>query len=147
MYLLRFFVLSFAFAMSGCTTVVRMAHMHSGEAPAPQTFQYKDGGSGIYYSFTVGNTQKHTPVNPNVAAEGVPGFHHVKGPGGHYMAGMKLDDDEVELGRVDSGTGEQPGNLEETSDTSRNRPNPFHRKRSEETYGNSSRSYLCPNLR
>ena len=73
--------------------------------------------------------QKHTPVTPNVAAEGVPGFHHVKGPGGYYMASMKMDDDEVELGRVDSGTGEQPGNLEETSEYISERIKPFPPKK------------------
>ena len=45
------------------------------------------------------------------------------------MASMKMDDDEVELGRVDSGTGEQPGNLEETSEYISERIKPFPPKK------------------
>jgi pimeloyl-ACP methyl ester carboxylesterase len=55
---LRLFVLSLAFAMSGCTTLERMAHMYSSEAPQPQIFQYKGGGSSVYYSFTVGDSSQ-----------------------------------------------------------------------------------------
>ena len=55
MRLLRLIILSFAFAMSGCTTLERTAHMYSSEAPPPLTFQYKGGGSSIYYAFSVGD--------------------------------------------------------------------------------------------
>ncbi len=43
------------FFLSGGTTLQRVAHMYGGEAPEPLLFQYRDGGSGIYYSVIVGN--------------------------------------------------------------------------------------------
>jgi pimeloyl-ACP methyl ester carboxylesterase len=52
---LSLFVLSLVFALSGCTTIQRGAHMYSSDAPNPLTFHYKDGGSGVYYSFIVGD--------------------------------------------------------------------------------------------
>jgi predicted esterase len=42
-----------AILMSGCTSIDRYAHMHSDLAPTPNTHQFKDGGSSIYYDFTV----------------------------------------------------------------------------------------------
>lgn len=52
---LRVFITALLFAVSGCTTLERTAHMYSNDAPPPQTFLYKAGGSSIYYSFTVGD--------------------------------------------------------------------------------------------
>ena len=72
------------------------------------------------------NKKTHTPVNPTVAAEGVPGFHHGKGPDGHTMAGMELDEDLN--GRVDTTTGDQPGNLEETTEYIAEQPKPLPKK-------------------
>ncbi|MDR3541671.1 MAG: alpha/beta hydrolase [Desulfosporosinus sp.] len=45
-------------ALSGCTIIQRTAHMYGSDAPPPLSFQYKDGGSSIYYSFTVGNASQ-----------------------------------------------------------------------------------------
>ncbi len=53
-YTIRFIALPLIFALSGCTAIQRVAHLYSAEAPSPRTFQYRDGGSSIYYSFTVG---------------------------------------------------------------------------------------------
>jgi len=55
---MRFFILIallFALALLGCTTIQRGVHMYSTEAPQPLDFRYKDGGSSIYYSFTIGD--------------------------------------------------------------------------------------------
>jgi len=41
--------------LSGCSDIQRIAHMYSSEAPAPLSFKYNDGGSSVYYSFTVGD--------------------------------------------------------------------------------------------
>lgn len=53
-YAIRFIALPLIFALSGCTAIQRTVHLYSAEAPSPRTFQYRDGGSSIYYSFTVG---------------------------------------------------------------------------------------------
>ncbi|MEO8589136.1 MAG: hypothetical protein ABI432_07205 [Flavobacteriales bacterium] len=53
---------------------------------------------------------EHKPVNPTVASRGVPGFHNKIEPGdGKPLAGMELDAD-TDPDRVDTGTGDQPGN-------------------------------------
>jgi predicted ester cyclase len=54
---------------------------------------------------------KNDPTNeddPNVSRHGVPGFHHRK-ENGREMASMELDTTGEE-GRVNTGTGDQPGN-------------------------------------
>lgn len=52
----------------------------------------------------------HPPVNPSVAPTGVPGFHHrTEEEDGRTLAGMELDKD-TDPERVDTGTGDQPGN-------------------------------------
>jgi hypothetical protein len=50
----------------------------------------------------------HVPVNPDVAAEGVPGFHHTLQADGSTLAAMEPDADTP--GRVNTGTGDQPSN-------------------------------------
>jgi pimeloyl-ACP methyl ester carboxylesterase len=55
MRILSLLVLSLVFALSGCTTMQHGAHLYSSDAPNPHTFQYRDGGSGVYYSFIVGD--------------------------------------------------------------------------------------------
>jgi len=55
-------------------------------------------------------TPPRKPVNPDVAAHGVPGFHNKIEPGDEQpLAGMELDPD-THTERVDTGTGDQPGN-------------------------------------
>ena len=49
------------------------------------------------------------PATPSVPLEGIPDFHVVEEEGDHVrMAPMKIDKDVK--GRVNTGTGEQPGN-------------------------------------
>jgi pimeloyl-ACP methyl ester carboxylesterase len=62
MRILSLFVLSLVIAVSGCTTIQRTAHMYGSEAPPPFSFQYGDGGSSIYYSFTVGEASQPNTV-------------------------------------------------------------------------------------
>lgn len=47
--------LAAALALSGCTTLERMAHLYSPEAPEALRFAFKDGGSSVFYSFVVGS--------------------------------------------------------------------------------------------
>ncbi|MDG4605157.1 MAG: alpha/beta hydrolase [Candidatus Contendobacter sp.] len=87
MFVLRLLILSLAFAMSGCTTLERSAHMYSSEAPPPLTFRYKDGDSSIYYAFSVGDK-----LQPNTAvfffgATGCPSWKSVM-PG--YISGLAV---------------------------------------------------------
>jgi hypothetical protein len=52
----------------------------------------------------------HVPANPTVAPTGVPGFHNrVEEEDGRTLASMELDPD-TDPARVDTGTGDQPGN-------------------------------------
>lgn len=48
--------LAVALALTGCTTLERMAQLYSPEAPTAQRFAFKDGGSSVFYSFVVGNS-------------------------------------------------------------------------------------------
>jgi len=62
-------------------------------------------------------TPQRKPVNPNVAAHGIPGFHNRTEPGdAKTLAGMELDAD-IDPARVDTGTGDQPGNSDSRSST------------------------------
>ena len=58
MRVLSLLLLLLAFLLSGCTIIQRTAHMYGSEAPPPLSFPYKDGGSSIYYSFTVGDASR-----------------------------------------------------------------------------------------
>ena len=55
------------------------------------------------------STPVRVPVNPTVAAKGIPGFHHKVEVDGSILAGMELDVN-TDPARVDTGTGDQPGN-------------------------------------
>jgi hypothetical protein len=69
-------------------------------------------------------TPDHVPVNPTVAPAGVPGFHPRKEEGDdHPLASQELDADAVP-GRVNTGTGDQPGNIsrERFGSTPENQP-------------------------
>lgn len=87
MYILRLIILSLAFAMSGCTTLERTAHMYGSEAPPPQIFQYKDGGSSIYYSFTVGDAPQPDTAVFFYGGTGCPSWKSVM-PG--YVSGFTV---------------------------------------------------------
>ncbi|MDO9011192.1 MAG: alpha/beta hydrolase [Gallionella sp.] len=87
MRILSLFVFSLVFALSGCTTIQRTAHMYSSEAPPPLSFQYKDGGSSIYYSFTAGNTSQPDTAIFFYGGTGCPSWKSVM-PG--YVSGLTV---------------------------------------------------------
>ena len=88
MRLLNLFVLSLAFALPGCTTIQRTAHMYSSEAPQPLSFQYQDGGSSTYYSFIVGDASQSDTVVFFYGATGCPSWKSVM-PG--YVSGLTVN--------------------------------------------------------
>lgn len=88
MRLLNLFVLSLAFALPGCTTIQRTAHMYSSEAPQPLSFQYKDGGLSTYYSFIVGDASHADTVVFFYGATGCPSWKSVM-PG--YVNGLTVN--------------------------------------------------------
>lgn len=87
MRVLRLFILSLVFAISGCTTLERTAHMYSSEAPPPQAFQYKDGGSSVYYAFSVGDAPQPDTAVFFYGATGCPSWKSVM-PG--YVSGFTV---------------------------------------------------------
>jgi pimeloyl-ACP methyl ester carboxylesterase len=87
MRILSLFVLSLVFALSGCTTIQRTAHMYGSKAPPLLSFQYKDGGSSIYYSFTVGNALQPDTVVFFYGGTGCPSWKSVM-PG--YVSGLTV---------------------------------------------------------
>ena len=88
MRLLNLFVLSLAFALSGCTIIQRTAHMYGNEAPQPRSFQYKDGGLSTYYSFVVGDGSQSDTVVFFYGATGCPSWKSVM-PG--YISGLTVN--------------------------------------------------------
>ncbi len=87
MRILCLLLFSLVFALSGCTIIQRTTHMYGSEAPAPLSFQYKDGGSGIYYSFTVGNASQPDTAVFFYGATGCPSWKSVM-PG--YVNGLTV---------------------------------------------------------
>jgi pimeloyl-ACP methyl ester carboxylesterase len=87
MRILSLFVFSLVFALSGCTTIQRTAHMYGSKAPPLLSFQYKDGGSSIYYSFTVGNALQPDTVVFFYGGTGCPSWKSVM-PG--YVSGLTV---------------------------------------------------------
>lgn len=87
MRLFWLFMFSLVFALSGCTTIQRTAHMYGSEAPAPHSFQYKDGGSSIYYSFTVGNVSQPNAAVFFYGATGCPSWKSVMPD---YVSGLTV---------------------------------------------------------
>lgn len=74
---LSLLVLSLIFALSGCATIQRTAHMYGNDAPPPQSFQYNDGGSSVYYSFTIGNVSQPETAIFFYGATGCPSWKSV----------------------------------------------------------------------
>jgi pimeloyl-ACP methyl ester carboxylesterase len=87
MRLLYLIILSLVFSMSGCSTLERAAHMYGSEAPSPQTFQYKDGGSSTYYAFSVGDAPQPDTAVFFFGATGCPSWKSVM-PG--YVNGLTV---------------------------------------------------------
>ncbi len=80
-------VLLLAFALAGCTTVQRTAHMYSKEAPQPQTFDYKDGVSSIFYSFFHGDSVQADTAIFFYGATGCPSWKSVMPD---YVSGLTV---------------------------------------------------------
>lgn len=87
MRILCLIILSLAFSISGCSTIERAAHIYGSEAPPPQSFQYKDGGSSIYYAFSVGNASQPDTAVFFYGATGCPSWKSVM-PG--YVSGLTV---------------------------------------------------------
>ncbi len=83
----RLLALSLFFVLSSCTTVQRTAHMYGNEAPPPLSFQYRDGGSSIYYSFTVGDASQPDTAVFFYGGTGCPSWKSVM-PG--YVNGLAV---------------------------------------------------------
>ena len=71
---------------TGCTNFQRLAHIYVGDAPEANNFHYKDGGSAIFYSFTIGNQRPDTFVF-FYGGSGCPSWKYVM-PG--YTDGLDL---------------------------------------------------------
>lgn len=88
MRLLNLFVLSLAFALSGCTIIQRTAHMYGNDAPQPLSFHYKDGGLSTYYSFLVGDGLQSDTVVFFYGGTGCPSWKSVMSG---YVSGLTLN--------------------------------------------------------
>lgn len=84
---LSLLILSLVLALSGCTTIQRTAHMYGNEALPPLSVQYSDGGSSIYYSFTIGDTSQPDTAVFFYGATGCPSWKSVM-PG--YINGLTV---------------------------------------------------------
>ena len=73
--------------LSGCTSIQRMAHLYSNEAPSPLSFAYKDGGSSVYYAFTIGDALQPETVIFFYGGTGCPSWKSVM-PG--YVSGLTV---------------------------------------------------------
>jgi pimeloyl-ACP methyl ester carboxylesterase len=62
---------------AGCTNIQRGMHMYSSDALPPLSFNYKDGGSSIYYSFTVGEASQPETVMFFYGGSGCPSWKAV----------------------------------------------------------------------
>jgi len=80
--------LFFTLILSGCTNLQRLAHIYSDEAPPAQTFQYFDGSSSLYYSFSVGDAAQARTAIFFYGGTGCPSWKSVM-PG--YVEGLSVD--------------------------------------------------------
>ncbi len=85
---MRVLLLLLVFILSGCTVIQRTAHMYGSEAPPPLSFHYKDGGSSIYYTFTVGDASQVDTLLFFYGATGCPSWKSVM-PG--YVNGLTVN--------------------------------------------------------
>jgi pimeloyl-ACP methyl ester carboxylesterase len=88
MQLLKLIAALFVFvAMSGCTNMQRLAHVYSGQALAPATYRYQDGGTSLYYSFTVNDSSHLDTFVFFYGGSGCPSWKYVM-PG--YVDGLSV---------------------------------------------------------
>jgi pimeloyl-ACP methyl ester carboxylesterase len=82
------FALSCVFSLPGCTTFQRTAHLYGNAAPPAHTFQYRDGGSSVYYTFTVGTAAQPDTLIFFYGATGCPSWKSVMP---EYVDGLMVD--------------------------------------------------------
>ncbi|ACM19300.1 hydrolase or acyltransferase, alpha/beta fold family [Geotalea daltonii FRC-32] len=85
---MRVLLLLFFFLLSGCTLIQRSVHMYGSEAPSPLSFHYKDCGSSIYYTFTVGDASKVDTLLFFYGATGCPSWKAVMPS---YVGGLTVN--------------------------------------------------------
>lgn len=88
MRVLSLLLLLLFFVLSGCTVIQRTVHTYGSEAPPPLSFHYKDGGSSIYYTFTVGDASQVHTLLFFYGATGCPSWKSVM-PG--YVSGLTVN--------------------------------------------------------
>lgn len=75
-------------ALSGCATIEQAAHLYSNKSLSPSTFQYHDGGSSIYYAFTVGNASQPDTA---IFLYGATGCPSLKAPMPQFLDGLAVN--------------------------------------------------------
>lgn len=85
MQILRLMALFVAVALSACTNMQRLAHVYSGQAPDSATYRYHDGGTSLYYSFTVNESSETDTLVFFYGGSGCPSWKYVM-PG--YVDGL-----------------------------------------------------------
>lgn len=88
MFRLHSALLALAFSLSACTFLQRTAHLYSSDAPVEQIFEYRDGGSSVYYTFDIGSNPAPETVLFFYGATGCPSWKSVM-PG--YVAGLRIE--------------------------------------------------------
>lgn len=73
--------------LSGCTSMQRLAHVYSGQAPEPNTYRYRDGGISLYYTFTVNDGSVPDTFLFFYGGSGCPSWKYVM-PG--YVGGLSV---------------------------------------------------------
>ncbi|MDD5105656.1 MAG: alpha/beta hydrolase [Desulfuromonadaceae bacterium] len=75
------------FALVGCTNLQRLAHVYVGNAPEANVFHFKDGGSAIYYTFTIDDNPRPDTFVFFYGGSGCPSWKYVMP---NYIAGLDL---------------------------------------------------------
>jgi len=83
----RLFIVSIILFLSGCTSMQRIAHMFSSNAPSPLNYTFKDGGSSIYYTFTTNET---APIDSAIFFYGGTGCPSWKSVMPNYVNGISV---------------------------------------------------------
>lgn len=84
---LSHFALLFTFTLPGCTLMQRVTHLYGSEAPSAHLFQFEDGGSSTYYSFTVGDVPQSDTLVFFYGGTGCPSWKSVMPD---YVSGLTV---------------------------------------------------------
>ncbi len=85
---IRLLLLALVFSLPGCSTLQRGIHLYSADAPRPHSFQYRDGGSSLYYDLSVGKASRPDTLIFFHGGSGCPSWKSVM-PG--YVSGLTAD--------------------------------------------------------